>query len=60
MLSLTLLVQVAVGGYSISEAVAPAPAPGSLGAGPPCGQIKGPPGPLIAFWVRYMNCQVVM
>ncbi|KAF4613124.1 hypothetical protein D9613_010932 [Agrocybe pediades] len=49
-LSLTLLVEVVIGGISISTTSPPPITPGPPGSRPPCGAVMGPTGWLIAFW----------
>jgi len=50
-LGLTLVVEVVVGGISISTTSPPPPSAAPAGLGPPCGAVMGPFGWLVAFWV---------
>jgi len=50
-LGLTLAVEVAIGGFSVST-TSPPPVTGIPGMKPPCGATMGPFGWLLAFWVR--------
>jgi hypothetical protein len=51
LLSVIILVETCVGGFSISTASSPTTIPGPPGVKPPCGAVMGPIGWLIAFWV---------
>ena len=49
-LGLTLVVEIVIGGISVSTTSAP-PTTGTPGTRPPCGAVMGPFGWLLAFWV---------
>ncbi|KAF8875838.1 hypothetical protein BD779DRAFT_1678048 [Infundibulicybe gibba] len=50
LLGAVLLIEVGIGGYSISTTSTHPPSLGPPGTGPPCGAATGPRGWLIAFW----------
>ncbi|KAF8152921.1 hypothetical protein B0H34DRAFT_677156 [Crassisporium funariophilum] len=54
-LALTLLVEIVVGGISVSTTSPPPVTPGPPGSKPPCGAVMGPFGWLLAFWLTQFD-----